>query len=142
MGHGYSFKCPNCKSKINLHEGVGILYHYTFERLFFGEKPELKEEVPKEIWEACISLMENGWKPKDYEYQICFCPKCKTLEQYTSFTLEKDGETYTPKFICKSCGTELQKCNPLEMDIPFSITCAECNTTFTARPNPCVVKWD
>ena len=27
-------------------------------------------------------------------------------------------------------------------DIPFSITCAECNTTFTARPNPCVVKWD
>ncbi|MBR5450702.1 MAG: hypothetical protein IKV78_05265 [Methanocorpusculum sp.] len=141
MGHGYSFECPNCKSSVNFLEGIGFGYYSTFDRLFFGDELEIKESIPAEIWETVQNLLKDGWKPKDYTYQVCYCPDCKTLEQCTVFTLEKDGKTYTPKYSC-TCGTELIKCNPLKMGIPFTITCKECKTKFSAKPNPCLSCWD
>ena len=141
MGTGYSFECPNCKSSVDFLEGTGFCYPSSLKTLFTGENPEIKESLPAEIWETVLHLLKDGWKPLEYEYMGCYCPNCKTLEQCIIFTLEKDGETYMPKYFC-TCGTELQPCNPLEMEIPFIITCKECETKFSAKPNPCLFRWD
>ena len=140
MGHGYSFECPNCKSSVDFLEGIGFCYPSSLKALFSGENPELKDNAPAE-WKTVQTLLKDGWNPVDYKYQVCYCPDCKTLEECTVFTLEKDGEIYTPKYSC-TCGAELQACNPLEMDIPFTITCKECKTKFSAKPNPCLFLWD
>ena len=141
MGHGYTFLCTNCGQETDLLEGTGFGEASALNSLFTKNSPELRKLTEKETRETCLRLIADGWKPKTWEYQICYCPDCKTLEQRLSFTLEKDGEIYTPKYSC-TCGAELQACNPLEMDIPFTITCKECKTKFSAKPNPCLFLWD
>ena len=142
MGHGYTFLCTNCGQETDLLEGTGFGEASALNSLFTKNSPELRKLTEKETRETCLRLIADGWKPKTWEYQICYCPDCKTLEQRLSFTLEKDGETYTAKHRCKTCGKELQRCEHLDEDTQYTVTCEHCKKPFTTVSEPEMFRWD
>ncbi len=128
MGDLYGIECATCDYRIEVIEGVDMLYatHNVFygrsddpaqnrstafsERFYKDGKPLLPCLVEDErINDAAFRLLSEGATPDGHGHELYFCPKCNRLENRFYFKLKTAEAQYEPDYQCPICGTPLRR---------------------------------
>ena len=142
MGSGKIFECPECGNRVELYEGIGMMWSHFDTSMFYPPKKGSCElnfygEINKKIIKEAQKFIEDSEIARvvDAYLQPYICEKCGKFTTKLYFRIESENGTYRPKYFCR-CGRKYRR---LTKKDEKHLYCAKCGCEF---PEPKTLYWD
>lgn len=140
MGLSYSFTCSKCNRKVEIINGIGMLYSpYTLtamdskHNLLSHYKNGINANILKELLNSGGYVLDDNYSIKNYQ-----CPKCKEIYSHLDFkliSLKKDDKTtFKSEYKCPKCNEKLKLLDKIDK-------CPYCGGNFDADKTEMIL-WD